>query len=116
MSRTQVVKIQNKIVLARSFGDEPLVLPAKSEVGGLVELDLGDATVLFLESDVFAFDADLYGRLKSAFEAGDSPVLEALWNEVGRRIAPPAHPANVCSTRILRDHRAAVNRSDRAPR
>ena len=58
-------------------------------VGGCVEVagQNETASICLLPSAVYGFDESLYGRLQSAFEAGDRDRLNGLWSE-GRPFEP----------------------------
>lgn len=84
MSSLEHASVQNRTVLVRAFGDEPLKLMARGLHDGVVELDLGDATALFPPADVFPFDAGLFSRLRKAYGSGNKSELGRLWGEAAR--------------------------------
>ncbi|KAF0178969.1 MAG: hypothetical protein FD124_530 [Alphaproteobacteria bacterium] len=82
------------LCIARAYGDEPLRRIAVASGRGLtyvVNPSAYNATkgddgsgVGFPSEAVFQFDADLFGRLRAAFDAGDRALLLDLWRSAVR--------------------------------
>lgn len=89
------------LCLARAYGDEPLKRVAIAAEGGLIyivnpsiyDANAGDdgGGVGFPVDCVFAFDEDLFTRLRSAYEAKDRATLWALWHEARPFAEPRVH-------------------------
>jgi len=71
------------IVLVRAYGDEPVLLRAEGSSKNSI-IVVGDDPakgLAFPESLVYFYDADLFDRLKDAFQRGDSVELLNLWKQ-----------------------------------
>jgi len=82
MSTGQTKTVQNRPeVLVRAFRGEPVRLRVLSEKPGVVEVyrDSEQKTLGMHPSAVYRFDEDTFKKLRSAYLAGDSDMLDKVW-------------------------------------
>ena len=80
----------NSSVIVRAYGDEPVVLQARSCKDGRVEVVGSDESkpISLPQDAIFSYSLTVFDRLKEAYVRGDSESLAHLW-----QTAPPYTPA-----------------------
>ena len=71
------------LVLIRAYGDEPVLLRAEGSGKSSINVVGDDPSkgLAFPESLVYFYDADLFDRLKAAFQQENAKELSSLWNK-----------------------------------
>lgn len=71
------------IVLIRAYSDEPVLLRAEGEGKSSINVVGDDPAkgLAFPESLVYFYDADLFDRLKAAFQRKNTKELSGLWSK-----------------------------------